>query len=212
MKNKALYIFGDLDDNVLVKDNKISKIIKNNKLTQMVDKPTRVTPTSSTLLNLVITNKPDVINFCDFVTQEIADHDLISITADISKSKRPPVVRTFRHLGKYTKDAFCLRLLQNKHDFNMILQTDDLNTQVDIFTENFIKCLNDCAPFITKEIKRPFTQWMNDDIREAMNLRDDTRKNLKSDRYNIILQEQYKHEKKRVKTLIKKGKAEHYRN
>ena len=53
---------------------------------------------------------------------------------------------------------------------------------------------------------------MNDDIREAMNLRDDTRKNLKSDRYTITLQEQYKYETKRVKTLIKEGKAEHYRN
>ena len=55
-------------------------------------------------------------------------------------------------------------------------------TQVDIFTVNFTKCLDDCAPFITKEIKRPFAPWINDDIRKAMNLRDDTRKNLKSER------------------------------
>ena len=121
MKNKALFILGDLNNNVLAKDNKISKIIENNNLTQMVDKPTRVTPTSSTLLDLVITNKPDVIHSCDVVPQEIADHDLISITVDISKPKRQPVVRTFRHLGKYTKDAFCLRLLQSKQDFNMNL-------------------------------------------------------------------------------------------
>ena len=177
MKNKALFILGDFIDNVLAKD-KISKIIENNKLTQMVDKPTGVTPTSSTLLYFVITNKPDIIHSCDVVQQEIPDHDLISITVDISKPKRQPVVRTFCNLGKYTKEAFCLRLLQNKQSFNMILQTDDMNTQVDIFTVNFTKCFNDCAPFITKEIKRPFAPWMNDDMREAMNLRDNTRKNL----------------------------------
>ena len=48
-------------------------------------------------------------------------------------------------------------------------------------------------------------------LREAMNLRDDTKKKLKSDRYNIALQEQYKHEKKRVKTLIAESKVTYNR-
>ncbi len=64
LKNKALFILGDFNDNVLANDNKIIKIIKNNKLTQIIDKPTRVTPTSSTLLDLAITNKPDAIRAC----------------------------------------------------------------------------------------------------------------------------------------------------
>ncbi len=48
---------------------------------------------------------------------------------------------------------------------------------------------------------------MSDCLREAMNLRDDTKKKLKFDRYIIALQEQYKHEKKRVKTLIAEYKV-----
>ncbi len=101
MKNKALFILGDFNDNVLTKDNKIVKIIKNNKLTQIIDKPTRVTPTSSTLLDLTITNKPGAIRTSDVVLQDIADHVLISITVDVSKPKRQPIIRTFRHLGNY---------------------------------------------------------------------------------------------------------------
>ncbi len=53
----------------------------------MIDKPTRVTPTSSTLLDLAITNKPDAIHTYDVVLQEIADHDLIIITVDVSKPR-----------------------------------------------------------------------------------------------------------------------------
>ncbi|KAK4326723.1 hypothetical protein Pmani_002781 [Petrolisthes manimaculis] len=53
---------------------------------------------------------------------------------------------------------------------------------------------------------------MNDHIREAMNLRDDIRKKLKRDRHNITLLEQYKREKKRVRSLIAEGKAKYYHN
>ena len=72
--------------------------------------------------------------------------------------------------------------------------------------------MDDCGPFITKEVRRPFAPWMNDCIQEAMNIRNDTQKKLKADRHNIALQEQHKNEKKRVKTLIADTKAGHYHN
>ncbi len=96
----------------------------------------------------------------------------------------------------------------------MILRTDDVERQDDIFTSNFIGCLDACAPYVTKEIKRPFAPWMNTRLQEAMKLgmRDGIRKQLKFDRYNVALQEHYKHEKKQVKTFIAESKAEHYFN
>ena len=66
--------------------------------------------------------------------------------------------------------------------------------------------MNDCAPFVTKEIKKPFAPQMNDHIREAMNQRDDTHEKLKCDRHNITLLEQYKREKKRVSSPMQKAK------
>ncbi len=146
------------------------------------------------------------------VPQEIADHDLISIVVDVSKPKRQPIIRTFRHLGNYSSDAFCSSLLQSIHCFNRILLTDDVNTQVDIFTTTFIDCLNECAPFVTKEVKRPFAQWMNDELRGAMRIRNNTRNQLKRDRNNIVLQDRYKQEKKSVKSLIEETKAQYYHN
>lgn len=211
MRKKALFILGDLNDNLFANDNKLDKIIKNNKLTQIINKLTRVTATSSTLLDLVITNKPELINSWDVVPYEVGDHDLLSVTIDVSKPKRPAVVRTFRTLKNYSKDAFCFKILEYTQYFNAIMDTDDVNTQVDIFTKNFIRCLDDCAPFVTKSITRPFAPWMNDDIREAMSLRNNTRIYLKSDRHNVTLQEQYKQEKKHVKTLITSAKTEYHR-
>ncbi len=84
MKKKPFFILWDFNDNFHVNNNKINKIVKDNNFTQMINKPTRVTPTSSTLLDLAITDKPDAIHTCD-VLQEIADHDLNNITVDVSQ-------------------------------------------------------------------------------------------------------------------------------
>ncbi len=61
MSKKDFYVLGDFNDDKLSKGNKMCGIVKNYKLSQMIDEPTRVTPTSATLLDLVITNKPDLV-------------------------------------------------------------------------------------------------------------------------------------------------------
>ncbi len=78
---------------------------------------------------------------------------------------------------------------------NNILFTDDVNEQVELFTEVFIECLEACAPIVTKEIKRPFASWINDDLRRAMKIRNNAQSNLKAERHNSRLQEAYKREK-----------------
>ncbi len=58
-KNKTCFILEDFNDYLLVSNGKTS-IIKDNKLTQIIDKQTRVTPTSSTLLILLLLKIPRI--------------------------------------------------------------------------------------------------------------------------------------------------------
>ncbi len=51
---------------------------------------------------------------------------------------------------------------------------------------------------------------MNDDLRRAMKIRNNAQSNLKVDRHVSRLQETYKREKKRVRTLISKTHADYY--
>ncbi len=74
--------------------------------------------------------------------------------------------------------------------------TDDVNYQLKFFNDNFIKCLDRCAPVVTKEIKRPFSSWFTDEIRDAIKRRDDVRNKLKGERANSTIWEQYRYEKK----------------
>ena len=61
MRNKTIYILNELNDDLLNNTSRLSQIIKNNKLTQIIKQSTRVTPTSTTLLDVIITNKPDSV-------------------------------------------------------------------------------------------------------------------------------------------------------
>lgn len=210
MHKKTLFVLGDLNDDLLSRDSKLARIIANNKFSQIIDKPTRVTPTSATLLDVIITNQPDIIINSEIVPQVVADHDLISVSADISKPKRTLITKTFRDLGEYNSDNLRSLLLNEEHTLNQIFQTDNVDKQVDLLTSVFTRSLDKCAPIVTKEIRRPSAPWMNDNIREAIKARNNAQIILKGNRYNITLQDQYKKLKKSVRLLINNAKTQHF--
>ncbi len=210
VRKKFIFILGDFNENLLLGGNKFSSLIRNNKLTQIIDKPTRITSTSATLLALIITNNPDLVLNHDVVPQVIADHDLISVQINVKKPKRQPNVRTFCHFRDYSKDIFSSILLQNSPAMNKIFVTDNVNEQVNIFTNIFIECLDKCAPIVTKVVRRPSAPWMSDAICQAIEARNRVRTKLKGGSYNVSLQNEYKRKKKQVTTLIRNAKSYYY--
>lgn len=212
LKNKGVYMFGDLNDDLLSRSNKLNAIISLNNLHQMIDKPTRITPQSATLLDILVTNRPDTLLNKDVIPSNIADHDIITATVNISKPKRPPLIKTFRHLGAYSKDTLCDALLTATPALNVIPSTDDVDVQTNTLTSILTDCLDQCAPLVTTVIKKPFAPWISDEIRSAMATRDTLQARLKLDRHNTVLQEQYKHERNRVKSLLRTSEQAYYRD
>ena len=80
LKNKPFFVLGDFNDDYLANSCKCKKIVKSLKLSQLITEPTRVTTQSATLLDLIITNKPDVVLDSRSVSCSIADHALITVT------------------------------------------------------------------------------------------------------------------------------------
>ena len=124
-------------------------------MNQLGTKPTRITSLSSTLLDLIITNRPNSVVHSDVLPCPVGDHELLTATINIKKEKHPPVVKTFRSLQNYSQGHFCELLLNELVILNTILRTDNVSNQVIVFNDVFIKCLDLCAPFVTKEIRRP---------------------------------------------------------
>ena len=212
LKNKPVFILGDFNDNVLHGGSNMKKIIRNLSLTQIIDQPTRITAFSSTLLDLVITNKADMIVESKVTPSTIADHEMISLVINVHKPKPTPLTITYRCKKNYNVNIFCNSLLNETHTFNSILSTDNVNTQVQIFTDTFNTCLNECAPLVTREIRRPFAPWIDEQLRSLINEKNELQINLKNDRSNQILSEQFKQLKKNIQIQIKNAKTVYYRN
>ena len=62
----------------------------------MVDKPTRITAKSSTLLEVIIMNSNSMIIKSDVLPSPVTDHEIISIIVNIHKPKKVPEIRTYR--------------------------------------------------------------------------------------------------------------------
>ena len=86
-------------------------------------------------------------------------------------------------------------------------ETDSVDTQVQILTENFLLALDSCAPFEVKLMKRPPARWMTETIRNEIN-----KKYILSHEYKSIVEDnaklqketEYKQQKMIVRKLIKK--------
>ncbi len=104
----------------------------------------------------------------------------------------------------------CSHLLNQSQILDDILQTDDVNRQVDILTSVITTSLNACAPAVTKEIRRPAAPWIDAHVREAMAARNTAQTILKRDRLNTELQNKYKCRKRQVKHLISSRKRHYY--
>ena len=113
-------ILGDINDNLFDLISKLKCIVNNLKLTQIIDKPTRITATSATLLDVIITNTLDKV--CEFNVSpcQISDHELISVRINLEKPKRQPEYKTFRCLRNYSPQIFCNHLLDNSLTLNSI--------------------------------------------------------------------------------------------
>ncbi len=59
-----------------------------------------------------------------------------------------------------------------------------------------MKCYNMCAPLVTRKVRRPPAPWINANLLDLMQKRNNMQKYLKKDRHNVRLQEKYDSEKK----------------
>ena len=161
-------------------------------LKQVIDRPTRITSHSSTLLDVAITNNVEMIMNSDIIPNPIADHE-ISIVINIHKPKHEPEMRTYRSRKNYSQNVFCSLLLGKVQRLNNICNADDVNSQVSILTEVLNGSLDQCAPVVTTEITRSFAPWLDDNLKKrSIGEKNELQSRPKADRSNQLLDNEFK--------------------
>ena len=187
-------------------------IIKPCSLVQVINEPTRVTETSSTLLDLFLVCNQDVVKVAGAtVLPGISDHSLIYIAYSVKKPHfKPKFIKkrdyTFFSEQEYMRDS-------DVAPWENVYMVEDINDKVLIF-ENIINDLfNKHAPMKMFRVTHPPAPWLTDDIKNVMDNRD--RYKIKyniSDKNDKIALDRYKSLKNTVTSMVRKSKINCFNN
>lgn len=105
-ESKEMIVLGDMNVNFLVPgDNKdLKSVFEPLGLKQTIEKPTRITETTRTLIDIVLTNTPANIAGTDVIATSIGDHDMPGCVRKINNSRFNPRLITCRDYKTYNAE------------------------------------------------------------------------------------------------------------
>ena len=152
---------------------KVSNICDLLNLNQLVDKPTRVTPTSSTFIDLIFLNILDHHIITDVVPLTISDHYLVYTVLNFQTKCNPDKTVLTRSFTSFNKSNF-IKDLSRSVILKNILNISDIHEAWNTFFEEFNYICNLHAPLLEHRIKvrgNP-TPWMSKEIMTLIHKRD----------------------------------------
>ena len=178
---------------------------------QLIKEPTRVTPTTKTLIDLVFTNRPELINASGVICLGISDHNLIYVQRKISITReKPKTIRTrqYKHYNVHNFKTDLFTYLQDPTFSNSSLNP---NYIWDKWKTIFTLVADKHAPEITKRVRSEYAPWITNDIRQAMHHRDYLKKRAVKTGSNA-LHEMYKRARNDLNHSIKNAKSNFFMN
>lgn len=172
INNKSkIIILGDLninkdDKNIVYKQ--LLDIVNTYKLVLAINEPTRVTETTASIIDQIITNINPQYYRTQVINSLLSDHyaQLIEIHSFGAAQKNKTLFKEVRDLNKSNVDGLCI-LLQNEN-WSAVYQEKDINKKWDKFYTIFNYNFNIACPIYSKSIKStPMRQWINKDVTEA---------------------------------------------
>ena len=143
-------------------------------LHQIIQLPTRMTPSSKTLIDHIYTSeKSNIVETC-VPACGCSDHFPICITWSRKGVKIPKAGHktiTYRCFSKFDKDLFLFDLLNSP--LSSVYQFTDPDKTLEVWYSIFVSVYNKHAPFKTKRVRhttRP--PWLTENIQNEIHLRD----------------------------------------
>ena len=213
MKYNHVVILGDLNIDFLKKDTTKyryfkSQIVDPLGLTQLIEKPTRVTKNSETLIDLILVSSPESVKFSDVTVCPFeVDHDLVYMAYNFKKVKFKPRMVTKRIMKDFSEEDFKNKLNLTPWGNIHSVPENDVDNQIVILENLFNNVLNEVAPVKTFRVTRPPSPWLTEDLKKLMDDRDKLKAAYKKS-FDPSLEEDYKnlrnivtHEKRKAKFI-----------
>ena len=208
-------MLGDLNCDTLKAHNesntptkRIKSLYELYQLSQLIDEPTRITMTTSSLIDHIVTNTPENISDSDVIHTGISDHSLIFAIRKISVLKTQENTVEIRSMKNFDDKKFSAELLKQRWE-HLYFFADNPNTMWEMWKTMFLEVLDKHAPLQHKKIRSKKVPWITSNIKELIIQRDKLERkailtNLENDRSN------YKTSRNEVNTKLRDAKRNYY--
>ena len=171
-KHLPTIITGDLNADPNTREgNHLINYAKGNNLTIHIDKATRLTETTSTILDQFLSNIPDNVSKVE-VHPPLSTNDHCTISMSISfKMYKPPAFQ--RHIWLY-KDADFDGLNQaiTNYDWDECFESDDIDDVLNRWTTSFLNLARQFIPNKYVTIRPKDSPWFTSNLRKQKKLKD----------------------------------------
>ena len=179
-------------------------------LEQLTKSPTRVTYSTSSLIDHILTTFPERVSQQGIIDVGLSDHQLIYCTRKFSRTKLGTHKQIkFRSLKNYTAEAYKEAL--GKVCFPDYENFSDVNKAYENFIQKLMSVIDKLAPFKTKRVKGNSQEWFDGEVLESIALRDKLFKKFKHSKLNVD-KEIYNKARNKSRRLILQKKREYFKN
>ena len=179
-------------------------------LTQIIEKPTRITKNTKSLIDLILVSSTNNVKFWNVTTCPFhADHDIIYMSYNFKREKFTPKVISKRCMKDFSDEVFREKLDTAPWGNIYAVPEDEIGDQVTILENVFRDVVDEVAPFKTFRVTRPPTPWMTEDMKTKMHERDKLRAQYKANFDNETF-EKYKELRNTINHEKRKAKIKHF--
>ena len=207
-------ILGDFNICLLNKSNlskRYEELLNSFNFTQLIESPTRVTPTSSTLIDHIHTNTIDKICQAGIIETGLSDHFITYCTRKVVKgqiNKHNTIsIRSMKH---YSKSIFIEKLLSL--DWSIVMNCTDANEAWEKFKTLFTVAMDEIAPMKDVRTKYRTEPWMNEEILELMYARDRALRFSNQNKHDTVLRKEYSKLRNKVNKIVRQTKANFFQD
>ena len=209
-KFSNIVLLGDFNTNLLqdecgdisYEENKMKGIVEQFHMKNVVKGPTRITNHSKTLIDLIVTNRKDLVKQKGTCPLGISDH-MIYATLSASIPRDQPKIITIRNFNKFNERNF---QSDTAHaPFQVCEVFDDPSDVYYAWNLLFMELCNEHAPLKQIKVHSNSLPWITKEIRITMNQRYKTLKRAHQ-LNDPLLWDAYKRLRNKVSTMTKKPK------
>jgi hypothetical protein len=181
VKCKTLILYGDWNINFLQTNShtrELSNLLLRYNLKHVVNVPTRITKTTATLLDVVITNEKKSINSLKIMDLGLSDHYAQILTIPVLDFSNIAYRIKKRQFSEANVQEFLYLL--NKVTWQEVYVESDVNAKFNTFMDVFLYCYNTAFPMKTVHVRDTIkNNWITQGIKfssKKMRLPDKQRK------------------------------------